>query len=67
MSVVAQNSSDDQVVELDFSKSKNAMINHPYKKFTIHLPRSSVLFLAHLIKEDIQLEEFLPKLTVKSK
>ena len=58
MSVVAQNSSkDDQKVELDFSQSQDAIINHPHAKFAILLPRSSVVFLAHLIKENFPAEK----------
>ena len=67
MSVVAQNSSkDDHKVELDFSKSENSIINHPHKKFSIHLPKSSVVFLAHLIKDDIK-ANFRPKVAIKTK
>jgi len=67
MSVVAQNTSkDDQKVELDFTKSENSTINHPHKKFSIHLPKSSVVFLAHLIKDDFK-ENFRPKVGIKTK
>jgi len=67
MSVVAQNSSKtDNKVELDFSKSENSIINHPHKKFSIHLPKSSVVFLAHLIKDDIK-ANFRPKVAIKTK
>jgi hypothetical protein len=66
MSVVAQNSStDDQSVELDFTKSRNVTINHPHQKFSIHLPKSSVVFIAHMIKTDPK-AEFLPKVSVRS-
>ena len=68
MSVVAQNSSkDDQKVELDFSQSHNVVINHPHTTFSIHLPKSSVVFLAHLIKDDLKKDEFKPLIAVKSK
>ena len=67
MSVVAQNSSSsDESVELDFTKSRNILINHPYKKFTIHLPKNSVVFIAHIIPEDLK-AEFVPKVTIKTK
>ena len=67
MSVVAQNSStSDETVELDFTKSKNILINHPYKKFSIHLPKCSVVFIAHIVPEDLKVE-FLPKVTIKTK
>ena len=56
----------DNKVELDFSKSENSIINHPHKKFSIHLPKSSVVFLAHLIKDDIK-ANFRPKVSIKTK
>ena len=67
MSVVAQNTSkNDQKVELDFGKSENCIINHPHKKFSIHLPKSSVVFLAHLIRNDSK-TDFRPKVGIKTK
>ena len=65
-SVVAQNSSQaDQKVELDFSASKNAIINHPHSKFSIHLPKTSVLFIAHILTDGKG--TFVPKVAIKMK
>jgi len=65
-SVVAQNSSKaDQKVELDFSASQHAIINHPHSKFSIHLPKTSVLFIAHILSDGKG--TFTPKVTIKMK
>ena len=64
--MVAQNSSKaDQKVELDFSASQHAIINHPHSKFSIHLPKTSVLFIAHILSDGKG--TFTPKVTIKMK
>jgi len=52
-SVVIQNKSSSTVaLNMDFGKSRNAMINHPHLTFSTTLSARSTLFVAHLIPEN---------------
>ena len=63
-SVVIQNKSASTVaLNMDFGKSKNALINHPHLTFSTTLSARSTLFVAHLIPENPK-KEFKVELEV---